>query len=75
MAIFNFSLPSSALTALAGDATSQRQLFARGIRGAICWFNPGTLVLLRPGKSSAKPLLPNYLNQTRYPWQNQGQRI
>jgi hypothetical protein len=56
------------------DAT-QYQLFARGIRGAICWFNPGTLVLLRPGQSSAKPLLPNCLNQTRYPWQSQGQRI
>jgi hypothetical protein len=55
------------------DATSQCQLFARGIRGAICWFNPGTLVLLRPGQSSAKPLLPNCLNQTRYPWQSQGQ--
>jgi hypothetical protein len=57
------------------DATSQCQLFARGIRGAICWFNPGTLVLLRPGLSSAKPLLPNCLNQTRYPGQSQGQRI
>jgi hypothetical protein len=30
------------------DAT-QYQLFARGIRGAICWFNLGTLVLLRTG--------------------------
>jgi len=43
-------LPGSALTALAGDATSQCQLFARGIRGAICWFNSGTLVLLRTGQ-------------------------
>jgi hypothetical protein len=57
------------------NATSQFQLFARGIRGAICWFNHGTPVLLRPDQSSAKPLLPNCINQTRYPWQSQGQAI
>jgi len=38
--------------------------------GAVFRFSP-----LRPGQSSAKPLLPNCFNQARYPRQNQGQRI